>query len=275
MQLKGDLAQFRELAAFAQFGSELDAATQAQDRPRQAHRRAVQAAAVQPDPGRSAGRPDLGRPERVSWTTCRWSASRNSRPAGPSSCARDAWPSSTRIRAEKVLSERVVGGTEGGGRPVQAGVEGARPTMQYALPRELRRRIKSITSMAQITRAMQMVAASKMRTAQQAAIAPRPFVLLMYRIQRAATTRPVDFTHPLLEQREVRRRAVILVAADKGLCGRAEHQHLPARRGVRPRDHPLHHRRPQGRAVGRAKRPTPRRRVRLRRRPRRSRRRER
>jgi F-type H+-transporting ATPase subunit gamma len=86
-------------------------------------------------------------------------------------------------------------------------------------PRELRRRIKSITSMAQITRAMQMVAASKMRATQQAAIAPRPFVLLMYRIQRTATTRPLDFTHPLLEQRQVRRRAVILVAADKGLCG--------------------------------------------------------
>jgi F-type H+-transporting ATPase subunit gamma len=86
-------------------------------------------------------------------------------------------------------------------------------------PRELRRRIKSITSMAQITRAMQMVAASKMRSAQQAAVAPRPFALLMYRIQRTATTRPVDVTHPLLEHRNVRTRAVILVAADKGLCG--------------------------------------------------------
>jgi F-type H+-transporting ATPase subunit gamma len=73
--------------------------------------------------------------------------------------------------------------------------------------------------MAQITRAMQMVAASKMRKAQQAAIAPRPFVLLMYRIQRAATTLPVAFAHPLLEVCEVRRRAVILVATDKGLCG--------------------------------------------------------
>ena len=73
--------------------------------------------------------------------------------------------------------------------------------------------------MAKITRAMQMVAASKMRAAQQAAIAPRAFILQMYRIQRTATTRPVDFTHPLVERREVRRRAVILVAADKGLCG--------------------------------------------------------
>jgi F-type H+-transporting ATPase subunit gamma len=85
--------------------------------------------------------------------------------------------------------------------------------------RELRRRLKSVASMAQITRAMQMVAASKMRKAQQAAIAPRPFTLLLYRIQRAATTRLGDFTDPLLQVREVRTRAVILVAADKGLCG--------------------------------------------------------
>jgi F-type H+-transporting ATPase subunit gamma len=86
-------------------------------------------------------------------------------------------------------------------------------------PRELRRRIKSVSGTAQITKAMQMVAASKMRKAQQAAIAAGPFARLLYRIQRSATTRTVDFTHPLLEVRTVRRRAVILIAADKGLCG--------------------------------------------------------
>ena len=86
-------------------------------------------------------------------------------------------------------------------------------------PRELRRRIKSVSGTAQITKAMQMVAASKMRKAQQAAIAAGPFARLLYRIQRSATTRSVDFTHPLLEVRTVRRRAVILIAADKGLCG--------------------------------------------------------
>jgi F-type H+-transporting ATPase subunit gamma len=86
-------------------------------------------------------------------------------------------------------------------------------------PRDLRRRIKSISSTAQITKAMQMVAASKMRKAQEAALVGRPFVRLLYRIQREATTRMRDFSHPLLEVREVRRRAVILVGADKGLCG--------------------------------------------------------
>ncbi len=88
-----------------------------------------------------------------------------------------------------------------------------------ASSREIRRRIRSVSSTAQITNAMQMVAASKMRKAQQAALAGRPFVHLLYRIQREATTRMGEFSHPLLEVREVRKRAVILVAADKGLCG--------------------------------------------------------
>jgi len=66
---------------------------------------------------------------------------------------------------------------------------------------------------------MQMVAASKMRKAQQAAVVMRPFVQLVYRIQREATTRIGSFTHPLLQVRDVRKRAIILVAADKGLCG--------------------------------------------------------
>jgi F-type H+-transporting ATPase subunit gamma len=85
--------------------------------------------------------------------------------------------------------------------------------------RDLRRRIRSISSTAQITKAMQMVAASKMRRAQQAALAGRPFVDLLYRIQREATTRMGEFSHPLLEVRKVRKRAVILIGADKGLCG--------------------------------------------------------
>jgi F-type H+-transporting ATPase subunit gamma len=85
--------------------------------------------------------------------------------------------------------------------------------------RDLRRHIQSVTNTAQITRAMQMVAASKMRKAQEAALTGRSFARRAYRLQREATTQAVDFNHPLLEVREVRKRAVILVAADKGLCG--------------------------------------------------------
>jgi F-type H+-transporting ATPase subunit gamma len=88
-----------------------------------------------------------------------------------------------------------------------------------ASTRDIRRRIRSVRSTSQITKAMQMVAASKMRKAQQAALNIRPFARLLYRFQRKATTHAVDFSHPLLEKREVRKRAVILVAGDKGLCG--------------------------------------------------------
>ena len=63
-RVKLELAQFRELAAFAQFGSDLDAKTQAPTRTRQAHRRGLQAAAIQPHAGRSAGGGAVDRAER-------------------------------------------------------------------------------------------------------------------------------------------------------------------------------------------------------------------
>jgi F-type H+-transporting ATPase subunit gamma len=88
-----------------------------------------------------------------------------------------------------------------------------------ASTRELRRRVRSISATAQITRAMQMVAASKMRKAQDAATSVRPFVRLLYRIQRLASVHAVNFQHPLLDVRPVTKRAIILVASDKGLCG--------------------------------------------------------
>ncbi|HTT23269.1 MAG TPA: ATP synthase F1 subunit gamma [Candidatus Sulfotelmatobacter sp.] len=86
-------------------------------------------------------------------------------------------------------------------------------------PRDLRRRIRSVGSTAQITKAMQMVAASKMRRAQLSALAGRPFVQLIYRIQREVTSHMGEFNHPLLEVRPVKQRAVIVMGADKGLCG--------------------------------------------------------
>ena len=86
-------------------------------------------------------------------------------------------------------------------------------------PRDLRRRIKSISGTAQITKAMQMVAASKMRKAQQAATDAQAFARMLYRIQRSAVMHAPGFEHPLIDVRPVKRRAVILVAADKGLCG--------------------------------------------------------
>ena len=85
--------------------------------------------------------------------------------------------------------------------------------------RDIRRRIKSIKNTAQITKAMQMVAAAKMRKAQQAALSGRPYAELMNGVLAEVSTGLGDFKHPLLEVREVKRRAVILISTDKGLCG--------------------------------------------------------
>jgi F-type H+-transporting ATPase subunit gamma len=85
--------------------------------------------------------------------------------------------------------------------------------------RDIRRRIRSVKSTAQITRAMQMVAASKMRKAQQAALAGRPYAELMNSVLAEVTHHAGDVTHPLMERREVRHRAVVVVSTDKGLCG--------------------------------------------------------
>jgi F-type H+-transporting ATPase subunit gamma len=85
--------------------------------------------------------------------------------------------------------------------------------------RDIRRRIKSVKNTAQITKAMQMVASSKMRKAQLAALAGRPYATLMNSMLADATANSVDFTHPLLEKRAAKKHAVILVSTDKGLCG--------------------------------------------------------
>src|SRR2546422_11773235 len=86
-------------------------------------------------------------------------------------------------------------------------------------PRDIRRRIKSVKNTAQITKAMQMVAASKMRRAQQAALAGRSYATLMNEVLAEVTYHAGDFTHPLMEKREEKKRSVVIVSTDKGLCG--------------------------------------------------------
>ncbi|MCW5558048.1 MAG: ATP synthase F1 subunit gamma [Verrucomicrobiae bacterium] len=85
--------------------------------------------------------------------------------------------------------------------------------------RDIRRRIKSVKSTAQITKAMQMVASAKMRKAQLAALAGRSYASLMNEVLAAATAGAGEFSHPLMEARPVRKRALILITSDKGLCG--------------------------------------------------------
>jgi F-type H+-transporting ATPase subunit gamma len=86
--------------------------------------------------------------------------------------------------------------------------------------RDIRRRIKSVKNTAQITKAMQMVAASKMRRAQASALAGRPYADALNRVLRALQAAVAhDASHPLLAKREGGKELVILISTDKGLCG--------------------------------------------------------
>jgi F-type H+-transporting ATPase subunit gamma len=85
--------------------------------------------------------------------------------------------------------------------------------------RDIRRRIKSVKNTAQITKAMQMVAASKMRKAQSAALAGRPYAALMNKVLAQVVANAGDFKHEFFEARGGSKRAVIVVSSDKGLAG--------------------------------------------------------
>src|SRR5215831_12336828 len=84
---------------------------------------------------------------------------------------------------------------------------------------DIRRRIKSIRNTAQITKAMQMVAASKMRKAQQHALEGRPYSVLMNKVLVSLQQRTNPQLHPLLEVRPLKKELVLIISTDKGLCG--------------------------------------------------------
>lgn len=88
--------------------------------------------------------------------------------------------------------------------------------------REIRQRIRSVKNIAQVTRAMQMVAASRMRRAQEQALASRPYAAKAWEIltHLVAQKGNIQQLHPLLTQRDtIRNVAIILITADKGLAG--------------------------------------------------------
>ena len=89
--------------------------------------------------------------------------------------------------------------------------------------REIRRRIRSVESTAKVTKAMELVAASKMRRAQQRALAGRPYAERMNWVlaDLAETMNQADSEtlHPLLRRREVRNACIVLITPNRGLCG--------------------------------------------------------
>ena len=83
----------------------------------------------------------------------------------------------------------------------------------------LRRRIRSVTSTQQITKAMEMVAAAKLRRAQARALATRPYAVKLTDMLESLAAVARDRELPLFATREVRTTALVVVTSDRGLCG--------------------------------------------------------
>ncbi|MBI4594268.1 MAG: ATP synthase F1 subunit gamma, partial [Candidatus Rokubacteria bacterium] len=90
-----------------------------------------------------------------------------------------------------------------------------------ATPRDIRRRIRSVQSTQKITRAMKLVAAAKLRRAQERVLAARPYAGKMAELlgHLVSATGADGAPHPLLEPREGPRRQIVIITADRGLAG--------------------------------------------------------
>lgn len=84
---------------------------------------------------------------------------------------------------------------------------------------DMRRRIKSVKNTQQITKAMKMVAAAKLKRATDRVTAARPFAVKMSEVLSQLSSNVTDFSHPLLDERGDENYLIVLVTADKGLCG--------------------------------------------------------
>jgi F-type H+-transporting ATPase subunit gamma len=85
--------------------------------------------------------------------------------------------------------------------------------------KDIKKRINSVRNTQQITKAMKMVSAAKLRKAQDAVVANRPYAEKMQVVLSNLALRVTDSGHPLLQKREQERALVVLLTADRGLCG--------------------------------------------------------
>lgn len=91
--------------------------------------------------------------------------------------------------------------------------------MAKANLRDIRKKISSVRSTQQITKAMKMVAAAKLRRAQESMLATRPYASKMFEVLSRLAARTTAEAHPLLDRREPKRVEVVLFTSDRGLCG--------------------------------------------------------
>jgi F-type H+-transporting ATPase subunit gamma len=85
--------------------------------------------------------------------------------------------------------------------------------------RDIRRRISSVKSTQQITKAMKMVSAAKLRKAQDRILNARPYALRMNELVSHIAAGKSQNVHPLFEQREIQKVLIVVITSDKGLCG--------------------------------------------------------
>ena len=85
--------------------------------------------------------------------------------------------------------------------------------------KEIKRRIQSVKNTQQITKAMKLVAASKLRKAQLAILEARPYAIKMMDVLNHLAARCNGDLHPLLDVREGNRHLLLIITSDKGLCG--------------------------------------------------------
>ena len=225
-RLRLDLSQYRELEAFAQFGSELDQATQRRARPRRADGGDAQPAAVPAVAARGAGGGDLRRRQRLP----RRHPGRGG-PALPGRAARapahgglDPTTRSARRRSSRTSSPR---SCDAELEKFAEGFTSSRESRRrwpspMATVQDLRRRIRSVRNTRKITKAMELVASARLRRAQARIEAMRPFadrmMELMVGTARAAASRPHGL--PLLQRREdVQTVAILPLTGDRGLAG--------------------------------------------------------
>ena len=213
--LKLDLAQYRSLAAFAQFAGDLDKATRDQLDRGEKLSEIVEAAAVPAAAGREAGRDPRRGHERQAGRrpdAARQGVRDPALPLPRDRAARDPQGARPRRRRCRTSSASAL---NDGDRRVPPELPGVGRAM-LASQREIRRRIGSAKNIKQITRAMQFVAASKLRRAQESTLAARPYREKLDRSSR--TSRPSS-------------------AARTTRCSRSA-----TRRRAQAADHPDHHR---------------------------------
>ncbi len=220
-KMKLELAQFRELAAFAQFGSDLDPATQRQLDRGQRITEILKQPQYQPV--------SLEKQVMVFYAVTNNYLDKvplDDIGAWQDGFLRymDADPSQHRPghrRSAKKLDDDDDRRAEAGDPGLQPDVPDAEVGSAMPSTREIRRRIRSVKNIAKVTKAMETVAASKMRKAQQQVLATRPYAeksweVLTYlaRLRSAAASE-----QPLLQQRPVKKIGLLLITGDRGLAG--------------------------------------------------------